>query len=297
MRSISIRIENKAKDKATFQNRHDLRQGHVPNYVLQDKSHLNSVLISPISYGALKSICDNRRSLKETKRKIKSNVAVATVGIITFSKEAQKVIEDLGVEEQNTIFTDVAKAIAERLDNEITGLTVHRDESAIHAHFQMPGYSKSGMPTSKIVTPKLASELQDIAGACVEKYEIERGIKKIERIRNGEDLKKIIHRTVAQLHEDLPSEIEKLKKDLEDGMAKLAKQKILIMQKNTMLLHLDKEAEAKIEQARKTLQVYQKKEADAIENIKKLDAEIDAATKVLEGLDPSLAFPPLVLSH
>ena len=284
MDSISVRIEHKGKDKATFQNRHDLRNGHVPKYVSQDKSHLNSVLISPVPYGVLKQTCDTRRALRPTQKKMKSTAAVATVGIITFSTDAQKIINALPSAEQDIIFKEVSSAIAERLDNEITGLTVHRDESAIHGHFQMPAYSKSGIPTSKIVNPKIASELQDIAGAVVMKYGISRGIKKAERILNGEDVKTHIHRSVQQLHEDLPLEIETLELELAEAKAKILKQQNLITNQHLKLDALALEvstAEAKMLQAEKTLAVYEKRETDTKNLIKKMDDRII----VLKGMN------------
>ena len=284
MDSISVRIEHKAKDKTTFQNRHDMRKGHIPKYVDQSKSNLNSVVIEPVSYGMLKEICDTRRSGRETQKKMKSTASIATVGIITFSTDAQKIINALPSAEQDIIFKEVSSAIAKRLDNEITGLVVHRDEYAIHGHFQMPAYSKSGIPTSKIVNRKIASELQDIAGACVMKYGISRGIKKAVRIENGEDVKKTIHRSVAQLHEDLPYEIESLELELAEAKAKMLKQQNLILQQNIKLDAFASEvrtAESKMQQAEKTLAIYEKRELDTKASIKKMDDRI----VVLKGMN------------
>ena len=269
MKSISVRVEHKGKDGATFQNRHDERKGHVPDYVDQSKMHLNSIIISPVSYGVLKQTCDTRRALRPTQKKMKSTAAVATVGIITFSTAAQKVIDTLPVDEQNKIFEDVSKAIAERLDNEITGLVVHRDEYAIHGHFQMPAYSKSGIPTSKIINPKIASGLQDIAGAVVMKYGISRGVKKAVRVANGDDPKKTRNRSVKQLHEDLPAEIAELEKKLAGAAIKYEKQRQLISNLTIKINSLTTDCfnfELKIAQAKKTLDIYENRAADAEKN-------------------------------
>ena len=259
MESISVRIEHKSMDKAKFQKRHDTREGHIPKYVEQDKSHLNSVLIEPISPGQLKALCLDRRGLRDTERKMKSDASIASVGIITFSTSAQTIVDKLTVEAQDRLFAHVAAAIAKRVNNSLTGLVVHRDESAIHCHFQMPAYGLDGTPVSKLITPKFASELQDIAGACVAEYGISRGVKKSERIALGEPRSNTVHKSVKELHEDLPVEIENLKGQVRELELKLEKNTRLLLEKQIKIEALDKANTEKLEQAEKTLAAYQKR--------------------------------------
>lgn len=272
--SISVRIEHKNVSKTSFQRLHDTRTGHVPAYVDQARSNRNDTLIVPGTPRAMGKVCRERRKLRITQRAMKTDASVSTVGIITFSTSAQKIIDALSRDEQNFLFEDVATAMAKRLDNKLTGLVIHRDEEAIHAHFQMPAYSLSGMPTSKLVSPKVASELQDIAGARVQKYGISRGVKKAVRVQAGEDVSTTRHRTVRQLHQDLPGELEALKIQIHDREQKLKKYDRLISKKQAEIAELG-ELEEKTAQAKKTLAVYEKRIFDA-------GVELDSLTLQLE---------------
>jgi len=171
--------------------------------------------------------CESRRKISGKKRAMKSSAHVATTGIITFSVDAQKTINDLTPETQNKIFRQITNGIADRMQTTVTGLVVHRDESAIHAHFQMPAINVTGEPLSKAHVDY--GELQDIAGKSVAMFGIRRGKKKADRIADGELSSSHVNRTVKQLHEDLPGEIEALaEKSLEARESLLEHQKLLI---------------------------------------------------------------------
>jgi len=212
--TVSVRTVHKGPGKAVGQKRHDLREGRIPKYVDRTKSHLNGYLIRPLGEGDLKKICLDRRKTRNTKRSMKSDAAIATTGIITFGKEAQPLIQALSIDLQNKLYMEIARRIAELLNSEVTGLVVHRDETAPHAHYQMPAYAKDGRPLSKVMTPAIAVRMQDVAGEVLKDFglEITRGIKKATRIENEEPLSAWVHRSVKQLHEDLPREIEDLEK-------------------------------------------------------------------------------------
>lgn len=285
MDSISVRVEHKGMDKSRFQMLHDTRTGNQPDYVDRARAHLNDVLIVPGSPGAMSKLCKKRRELRVTQRQMKIDASVATIGIVTFSTSAQKIINDLSRDEQNFMFEDVSNAISKRLNNEITGLVVHRDESAIHAHFQMPAYSLDGTPVSKLITPRVASELQDIAGACVEQHGISRGVKKKVRVARGESLAKTTHRNVKQLHEDLPAELETLQRQIEEQLLKLQKNDRLIREKQLQIDTLDATVE-KTEQAKKTLAIYEKRIFDA-------SVELENLTYALEEKSGGVPFKKL----
>ena len=51
------------------------------------------------------------------------------------------------------------------------------------------------------------ARLQDKAGEVFSEIGLSRGIKKIERLAKGEDYAKTVHRSVRELHDDLPGEI------------------------------------------------------------------------------------------
>lgn len=118
--------------------------------------------------------------------------------------------EALSTARQDEAFRDLAQRVAHRLKTRLESLVSHGDETAPHAHFMLRGYTYDGLPVSTIATYKVTAGLQDIAAEVIQTYcsDIERGHKKWERIQNGADYADTIHRSVKQLHEDLPREIE-----------------------------------------------------------------------------------------
>ena len=194
--TVSVRVEHRDKSRSAGQRNHDLRKSHVPAYVDKSRSQYNSVLIEPLASSELEKLVSERRIGK--KRKLRSDAAIATTGILTFGREAHQVIASLSIDEQNELIMKACKSVVSEFDNELTGLVIHRDEQSVHAHFQTCSWNRNGLANSKVITPELASKLQDVAGACFSAYGISRGISKEERIKNGEKPK---HKTVKELHE------------------------------------------------------------------------------------------------
>lgn len=257
--TVSTRVEHRPTRRASGQRDHDLRHGVIPKYVFQSLTHQNSVIIEPLKGHELRAICEERRSQRDTKRAMKLTAAVSTNGIITFGVEAQSVIDSLPVAEQDALYLKAAQTIAKRLDTDLTGLVVHRDETTGHGHYQMPAVNRSGKPLSKVITPSVAKELQDIVGAVYGELGVTRGKAKIQRIRDGEPAHTWNHRTVKQLHEDLPKELEaalaKIEKNerlAETGRAKVAE-----------IVAKGKEASADAAKAQKLVETYEKRIADA----------------------------------
>ncbi len=215
--AISVRIEHRAMTRAKAQRDHDLRRGPQPSYVDLDLTEHNDVLVEPVTPAALRGICEERRAQRPTRRAMRSDAAVATCGIITFGTKAGQLV---GGHDRHTpahAFRAVAEAVATRLDTTLTGLVVHRDETAIHAHFQLPAYDRRGVPLSKATRPAILSELQDVAAEAVQRCfpEVERGTRYGERIAAGASYADTVHRTVAELHRDLPRDLEAARVKLE----------------------------------------------------------------------------------
>jgi len=224
---------------------------------------------------------------------MKKDAAIATNGIITFGTEAQPIIESLSKDEQNQLFQETANRIANRLNTDLTGLVVHRDEAAIHAHFQMLAVNKDGLPLSKVIDRKTAKELQDIAGQVYAAHGITRGTPKAERLARGDDLSKIVHRSVAELHRDLPTEIEAKRKALEAQRLELqeleakAEKNRRLAEEQAAKLQAGRVAE---EAAAKRTETYLKREADAkakAERIAREIAEKEAEVKRLADMADS----------
>lgn len=217
--TVSVRIEHRNGSRAKSQSGHDLRTGSVPKYVFKDRIKDNSVILEPLSPAKLKEICLARRAKRKTKRAMKQDACIASIGIITFGRDAQPIIKSLSVQDQNKLYQVIAERIAKLLNTNVSGLVVHRDELAPHAHFQMPAFAEDGVPVSKKMTKEITRKIQDIAGEVLKEFglgEITRGKKKISKLKD--------HLSVKDLHnnfaEDLLKQNSDLRKSLEIETAK-----------------------------------------------------------------------------
>ena len=155
----------------------------------------------------------------------------------------------------------VAEAIAERLNTTLTGLVIHRDESAIHAHFQMPAVDLSGMPITQSNSLADISRLQDLAADTIARFEptIERGNKKRDRLKAGATYSDVINRSVQQLHWDLPLELDRKRKRVEEMDIKIAA--------------LEAKEEALTAAETKRLAIYKKRHEDRMNELALVEAE------------------------
>lgn len=276
-RAASTRIKSATARKLSGQIRHDLRRGPQPKYVDDDRTKLNRIIIKPETPGVMRKICKERRDLRETKREMKSNAAVATVGIITFGGEAAQMFGKLTAEQQDAAFGDVAEAVAERLATSLHGLTVHLDEATIHAHYQLAAYNEYGNPISQTTSPRVLSELQTITAEIMAKHcpGIERGHRYGDRLAAGAEWSDVINKSVKELHRTLPADLAKKRAELAEVVdAEVAAQaRVEQMQKRVTKLEQKEELSEK-EITR--LETYQKRLADR-------QAALEAAQKVSEA--------------
>jgi hypothetical protein len=245
--AISIRVAHVSRSRYDGQRRHDLRIGRAPDYVDQDRAHLNRVLIEPPRPAVMKARADELRALTGPTRKSRSNAAIATTGIITFGAAAQSVFQQLTPEQQNAAYLAVAERIAQACNTSVRGLVVHGDETAPHAHVVWDCRSTDGALMSKRMK---GLELQDIAAEVIAEYApgIVRGVRKSDRIARGEPAAAIYHRSVRQLHADLPVEVAAIRSKLEKMQARVAK--------------LEAREADLTAQEQKRLATYRKREAD-----------------------------------
>jgi hypothetical protein len=157
----------------------------------------------------MRKIAEARRALRPTQRAMKSNAAIATAGIITFGSEAAQMFERLSQEQQDQAFLDLARAVAKRLGTSLHGLVIHLDEATIHAHFTLCAYSMEGVPLSNATQPAVLSELQDMTAEVMQRYcpEIERGTRYGDRMAAGADWADVVHKSVKELHRELPADL------------------------------------------------------------------------------------------
>lgn len=100
----------------------------------------------------------------------------------------------------------LAQAIATRLQTSLHGLSLHGDEATIHAHFVLGAYDLTGRPLSTVTRPVLLAELQDLAAEVIAKHcpDIERSYRYGDRVAAGAALSDVLHKSVRQLHRELP---------------------------------------------------------------------------------------------
>ncbi len=218
--------------KAKFQRRHEFRIGVQPAYVDGNRTELNRHLMSLRPLPDIQRENEALRKRAGRTRKMKSNAAVVTAGIITFGHIAQEVFNRLPEDMQDRAFRELAEEIAVLLKTSLEALVVHLDETAIHAHFTMRAYNDDGEPISNATRLGDLAALQDLAATVMQRFapEIERGNKKKARLEAGADYRDTLHRTVKQLHEDLPqekamleAEIEAMSQEINEQQASVAK--------------------------------------------------------------------------
>ncbi|MGV6888411.1 plasmid recombination protein [Rhodophyticola sp. SM2404] len=243
--AVSVRIEPKPMSKAKFQRRHDFRIGAQPDYVDGDRTALNRNLMKLRPLPDIQRENEALRKRAGRTRKMKSNAAVVTAGIITFGHNAQDVFNRLPIEVQDRAFTELAQEIAAQLNTQLEALVVHLDETAIHAHFTMRAFNDDGEPISNATRLGDMAALQDLAAEVMQRYapEIERGNRKKARLDAGANYPDTLHRTVKQLHEDLPREKAALEAEIEDSEAKVAEQRASLEKTQRLLEKLEAKKE------------------------------------------------------
>lgn len=265
------------------QRAHDLRLGPQPEYVDADRSHLNRILIEPLTNEALRAEWEEVKKKVGKKGKIRSNQNLSYAGIIAFGHEAQKIFETLTEDEQDYAFFEVGEEIAKHFNTRLTGMVFHRDETAPHAHFQIRGIADDGTMLSQVVKRGALRKVQDITAEVMGRYApgIERGKDKWVRIEEGEDFASTLNRSVKQLHEDLPAEIAAKEAELAelDQKIEAAQQR---REKNVRLaLRARDKARGQNEKAMKAAENaerYEKRAADA-------EAELTELTNLKVGLE------------
>ena len=278
-RAASVRLEGKSLSQAYGQRRHDWRIGPQPKYVDPARKELNRPLIEPRPVSQIRDEVLALRTARGAKRAMKSNAAVVTAGIITFGIEAQEMFLALTREQQDEAFRDLARAVAERLDTSLEALMVHCDESAIHAHFELRACNRSGIPLAKATRPTLMIELQDLVFEVMSRHcpGIERGNRKYDRLAAGEDYAATVHKSVHQLHHDLPLEVARLERDREALQASLPELTARVEEMRDRVAKLEAEAKdreltvAKV----KRLRVYRDRLTDRVRDLEARQGELE----------------------
>jgi uncharacterized protein YbjQ (UPF0145 family) len=277
-KSISVRIQPNSGRKGAGQRKHDLRDpSATPDYVDPTRSALNSVIIPPPKSEDVRAeIAANR--LAAGQKKLQADARTTIAGVLTFGTDAQIIIERLSRSEQDALFERLAQRVAKEASRPLLGLVVHRDESAIHAHFTLRGYElKDGREIAPRFTPADLKRLQDVVSYEVGHLGIERGTPKAERIERGEGKAQTIHRTVAELHNDLPKERAAEAQKIKEAQEKRSYYESLATKAREQL----KAEGADAERLLKRIETYEAR-------ISKLDEALKppATAQMLKGVEP-----------
>lgn len=79
-KAASTRLELNNARSLAGQRKHDLRIGKQPDYIDESRKNLNRIIMEPDTPGVMRTICEGRRSLRDTRRKMKKDAAVAACG-------------------------------------------------------------------------------------------------------------------------------------------------------------------------------------------------------------------------
>ena len=201
---VSVRVKGLRSPQSHGAFGHDSRTGYIPKNVDRSRTHLNTVLIGDMTLESLSRSREEQevRIRNYTKKAPRKDANYYISGIIIFSKEARDDVNSRPPDEQAKKFVE---DLARSLNLKILYLIRHSDESTNHFHFMLENVDTEGRVIGQKFNKKALSELQNKAGDAFGKIGIKRGIKKKERLENGEPYAKTVHRSVHQLHVDLSS--------------------------------------------------------------------------------------------
>ena len=268
-RAAMVRVEIRDAQGYANQRRHDLRIGAQPAYVNPDPPEPNRVFIQPMTTQEIKALARERRAQRDMARAMKSNSGVAVVGIIGFGIEAQKMFEALGPEDQERALRAAVARVAADLKTTVTGLVLHLDESARHAHFSLCGYDVTGQPLSTWMGRGVLRELQTALHEELQAFmpDLERGRSRRARAEAGAAPHELVNRSVDELHIDLPFEIAEKRKELVELEEKI------------------RTNEARAEKARIKAKAEDDRAAKALKNAETYDRRATEAREKAEGLE------------
>ena len=244
--TVSIRIGAVRSASYGGQRSHDLRLGKKLKYVDSNRTKLNTgddvptisevhklnraakdaarTAAAALYEAAVASGDENRiKEAKDAKNACRQRYdesgVVAYRGIITWGREAQKILKKLSREEITSMVRDSVTAVAGVLNTEEFGVRVHFDESAPHGHFSLLATNMAG----KKLHPKKADcrQIQSQAAKPFEHLGIRRGKSKNMWIEEGADTSKYIHQSVAELHGNLPLELAAARQAVVEAKAEL----------------------------------------------------------------------------
>jgi len=282
-RAAMVRVEIRDAQGYANQRRHDLRIGAQPGYVNPAPPEPNPVFIQPMTTAELKRLAKDRRAQRDTQRAMKSNAGIAVVGIIGFGVEAQKMFEALGPDGQEQALRAAVERMAADLRTTVSGLVLHLDETAKHAHFGLCGYDVDGQPLSTRMGRGVLRDLQTALHETLQAFmpDLERGRARKARAEAGAAPHELVNRSVAELHTDLPLEIEAKRQELADLKEKIRKNEVRAEKARAKA----EQDEGRAEKALKNAEIYERRASEAEGKVEGLEAQIKGMEERLKGIE------------
>lgn len=296
--AISVRVKALKAGAAVGHRNHCTRESDDPDHVDSSRSHLNSTILEMPTVDKVAARCLEMRQAafvpgdkKRFPRTMGKNTTPVVSGIITFSKTAQPIIEKLSIKEQDERFKKSAEYVAQELGTTLCGLIVHRDESAIHAHFSMYGFNEFGESISRKCQKAMLSKLQDEGARAFLKDGITRGKYIGQRLKDGDEKHKLINRSVHQLHNDLPRELAEAEERLAEMQRRVADTEAKLASRERELAAKDDKSAAgdrKLEKLEKRLATYENRLVDRQNEVNRLQKVVEETSGKLEELDKNI---------
>lgn len=270
--SISFRLQAVTGRGLLGQRRHDLRIGRQPAYVDPERHDQNRQIFRSTGFG----LDDNamafvQRSRNEIEARAKRKTTAGKywrTAILTFSKEAQARLADQGTEphaEAERAFRD----FADRHGIRLLSVDFHGDESAPHYHASFEGMTADGYAL-RLNRTQLSEEQDHFAGHFAD-HGLTRGKRRSERQADGEDPSKWVHRTVKELHEQLPADLAGARERLEQNQRRAAKAAANL-----------EAGKGNLEKVRKNLATYERRAAEAAAEVQRLETTVQEAQRRAE---------------
>lgn len=276
--SISFRIS--AVDRAGLlgQRRHDLRLGKQPDYVDPSRSSENRTLfIAPSFRADGEEFIDASRSAIEARTKRKTTKAAYwRTAIITFSREAQERLKAAGKLPHDEALM-AFQAFGYRRKVKLLSVIFHGDEASPHYHASFEGVDDKGY-SLRLSKADLSAE-QDHAAMAFEPFGFVRGRRKADRRKDGEPASTWIHRSVSELHADLPKELAALRQKIA-----ALEEKARVNDARAAKARTKAEAdEDRASKAAKNLAIYERRATEARAEVERLTAEAKALVAKVES--------------
>jgi hypothetical protein len=226
----------------------------------------------------LKRLAKERRDQRDMARAMKSNAGIAVAGIIGFGVEAQKMFEALGPDGQEKALRAAVERMAADLRTSVSGLVLHLDETAKHAHFSLCGYDVDGQPLSTHMGRGVLRDLQTALHEALQAFmpDLERGRARKARAEAGAAPHELVNRSVAELHTDLPLEIEAKRQELAELKEKILKNEVRAEKARAKA----EQDEDRAEKALKNAEIYERRASEAEGKVEGLEAQIIALERV-----------------